>query len=108
MSFDLTNGLVAIKPITTDIKPRPVVAAMPEVETKVNPIEVKKDAKYKSSFLKIEEDEEEDYDEEDDDEEEYESSDIILEAVEEIAKIFAVAIASAIKEAMEKGPDESK
>jgi hypothetical protein len=108
MSFDLTNGLVAIKPITTDIKPRPVVAAMPEVETKVNPIEVKKDAKYKSSFLKIEEDEEEDYDEEDDDEEEYESSDIILEAVEEIAKIFAVAVASAIKEAMEKGPDESK
>ena len=109
MSFDLTNGLVAIKPITTDIKPRPVVAAMPEVEAKVNPIEVKKDAKYKSSFLKIEEDEEEDYDEEDDDdEEEYESSDIILEAVEEIAKIFAVAIASAIKEAMEKGPDESK
>jgi chemotaxis protein CheY-P-specific phosphatase CheC len=51
-------------------------------------------------------DEEEDY--EDDDEGEYESSDIILEAVEEIAKIFAVAIASAIKEAMEKGPDEPK
>ena len=35
MSFDLTNGLVAIKPITTDIKPRPVVAAMPEVETSI-------------------------------------------------------------------------
>jgi len=106
-SFDLTNGLVAIKPITTNIKPRPVVTAMPEVEAQVKPNELKTNSKNPSTFVKIEEDEEEDYDEEDDDEE-YESSDIILEAVEEIAKIFAVAIASAIKEAMEKGPDEPK
>jgi hypothetical protein len=84
---------------------------MPEVETKVNPIDYsKKEAKNESNFVKVtvheDDDEEEDY--EDDDEGEYESSDIILEAVEEIAKIFAVAIASAIKEAMEKGPDEPK
>ena len=110
MSFDLTNGLVAIKSITTDIKPRQF-ENMPEVETKVNPTDYsKKETKYESSFVRIEKDqeEEEDYDDEEDDDEEYESSDIILEAVEEIAKIFAVAIASAIKEAMEKGPDESK
>ena len=108
-AFDLTNGLVSIKSITKDIKPRTAPAVMPEVETKVN-INIKDEAKSASNFVKItvHEDEEEDYDEEDDDEEEYESSDIILEAVEEIAKIFAVAIASAIKEAMEKGPDESK
>jgi hypothetical protein len=109
-SFDLTNGLVAIKSITTDIKPRQF-ENMPEVETKVNPIDYsKKEAKNESNFVKVtvheDDDEEEDY--EDDDEGEYESSDIILEAVEEIAKIFAVAIASAIKEAMEKGPDEPK
>ena len=108
-AFDLTNGLVSIKSITKDIKPRTAPAVMPEVETKVN-INIKDEGKSASNFVKItvHEDEEEDYDEEDDDEEEYESSDIILEAVEEIAKIFAVAIASAIKEAMEKGPDESK
>ena len=108
-AFDLTNGLVSIKSITKDIKPRTAPAVMPEVETKVN-INIKDEGKSASNFVKItvHEDEEEDYDEEDDDEEEYESSDIILEAVEEIAKIFAVAIASAIKEAMEKGPDEPK
>ena len=56
-----------------------------------------------------EDDEEyEEDDEEDEGTDEYESSDIIFEAIEEIAKIFAVAVASAIKEAMEKGPDESK
>lgn len=108
-SFDLTNGLVAIKSITTDIKPRQF-ENMPEVETKVNPTDYsKKETKNESNFVRIEKDQEEEYeDEEDDDEGEYESSDIILEAVEEIAKIFAVAIASAIKEAMEKGPDEPK
>lgn len=108
-AFDLTNGLVSIKSITKDIKPRTAPAVMPEVETKVN-INIKDEGKSASNFVKItvHEDDEEDYDEEDDDEEEYESSDIILEAVEEIAKIFAVAIASAIKEAMEKGPDEPK
>jgi hypothetical protein len=108
-SFDLTNGLVAIKSITTDIKPRQF-ENMPEVETKVNPTDYsKKETKNESNFVRIEKDQEEEYeDEEDEDEGEYESSDIILEAVEEIAKIFAVAIASAIKEAMEKGPDEPK
>ena len=55
-----------------------------------------------------EDDEEEDYEDDDEGTDEYESSDIIFEAIEEIAKIFAVAVASAIKEAMEKGPDESK
>jgi hypothetical protein len=83
---------------------------MPEVETKVNPTDYsKKETKNESNFVRIEKDQEEEYeDEEDEDEGEYESSDIILEAVEEIAKIFAVAIASAIKEAMEKGSDEPK
>lgn len=113
-AFDLTNGLVSIKSITTEIKPRPAPAVMPEIETKVNP-DIKDGAKYKSNFVKVtvsvdDEEYEEEEEEEDEDEgtDEYESSDIIFEAIEEIAKIFAVAVASAIKEAMEKGPDEPK
>ena len=110
-AFDLTNGLVSIKSITKDIKPRTAPAVMPEVETKVN-TNIKDEGKSASNFVKItvhEDDEEyEEDDEEDEGTDEYESSDIIFEAIEEIAKIFAVAVASAIKEAMEKGPDESK
>ncbi len=113
-AFDLTNGLVSIKSITTDIKPRPAPALMPEVETKVN-TDIKDGSKYKSNFVKVtvsvddeEEEEEEEEEDEDEDTDNYESPDIIFEAIEEIAKIFAVAVASAIKEAMEKGPDESK
>lgn len=113
-AFDLTNGLVSIKSITTEIKPRPAPAVMPEIETKVNP-DIKDGSKYKSNFVKVtvsvdDEEYEEEEEEEDEDEgtDEYESSDIIFEAIEEIAKIFAVAVASAIKEAMEKGPDEPK
>jgi hypothetical protein len=110
-AFDLTNGLVSIKSITTEIKPRPAPSAMPEIETKVNTI-VKDWSKTESNFVKVtvSVDDEEEEEEEDEDEgtDEYESSDIIFEAIEEIAKIFAVAVASAIKEAMEKGPDESK
>jgi hypothetical protein len=109
-AFDLTNGLVSIKSITTDIKPRPAPALMPEVETKVN-TDIKDKSKYESSFVKVSVSvDDEEYEEEDEDEgtDEYESSDIIFEAIEEIAKIFAVAVASAIKEAMEKGPNESK
>jgi hypothetical protein len=110
-AFDLTNGLVSIKSVTTDIKPRTAPSVMPEVETKVS-TDIKDASKYKSNFIKVtvsEDDEEYEEDEEEDEgTDEYESSDIIFEAIEEIAKIFAVAVASAIKEAMEKGPDESK
>jgi hypothetical protein len=83
---------------------------MPEVETKVS-TDIKDASKYKSSFVKVtvsEDDEEYEEDEDEEGTDEYESSDIIFEAIEEIAKIFAVAVASAIKEAMEKGPNESK
>ena len=110
-AFDLTNGLVSIKSVTTDIKPRTAPSAMPEIETKISS-DIKKDSKYESSFVKVtvheDDEEEEDYEDDDEGTDEYESSDIIFEAIEEIAKIFAVAVASAIKEAMEKGPNESK
>ena len=83
---------------------------MPEIETKVNP-DIKDGSKYKSNFVKVtvhEDDDEDEEEEEDDGEYEYESSEIIFEAIEEIAKIFAVAVASAIKEAMKETPDEPK
>ena len=109
-AFDLTNGLVSIKSITTEIKPRTAPSVMPEIETKVNP-DIKDGSKYKSNFVKVtvhEDDDEDEEEEEDDGEYEYESSEIIFEAIEEIAKIFAVAVASAIKEAMKETPDEPK
>lgn len=111
-SFDLTNGLVSIKSVTKELAPRQLPINMPDIETKVN-ADVKKPSTYESNFVKVtmteeEEYEEEEYEEESLDDGEYESSDIIFEAVEEIAKIFAIAVASAIKEAMKETPDEPK
>ena len=107
-SFDLTNGLVAIKSVALNIAPRVAPIDMPEIETQVKVDIDTKNKKYVSSFIKIEVEEDEEEEEEEEDDSDYESSDIIFEAVEEIAKIFAMAVASAIKEAMKETPDEPK
>lgn len=88
--FDLTNGLIAIKP-SVKIE-QPVLVEMPEVEKITNP-----EAGLVKKVIKTDEEEEEEEEEFEDDEEELDSEDIILEGIQEIARVFAMAIAAELK-----------
>jgi hypothetical protein len=104
-AFDLTNGLVRIKPSKNPIEV-PTLLDMPEVERTASVEPKKSDLKK----VVIEEYDDEDEDEEDeDDDEEYESEGIIVEGIQEIARIFAMAIAAELKELLKpEDSDESK
>lgn len=100
-AFDLTNGLVPIK--TKGTFTTPTLLDMPEVERVVsNKTDLKK--------VVIEEyDDDEEEDEEEDDEEELDSETIVLEGIQEIARIFAMAIAAELKELLKpEGKNDSE
>lgn len=100
--FDLSNGLVAIKP-ATKIE-QPVLSGMPEVEKITNP-----EVGLTKKVIKTDEEEEEEEEEFEDDEEEMDSEDIILEGIQEIARVFAMAIAAELKVLLKpEEPNEDK